>query len=461
MTLKYLFSSLILLISFPLFSQSQGYEIKINTKKNINKKIILANYYNSKVYSIDTAKLIGPRQAVFNGNKKLPSGLYVIILSKNKYYDLFIGKDQTIDIDIDSTINIRNSKESIAFKKYEDFLQEINNKKRSIIIENRPKKTLLRKKLQELDVLVRNELADINKQFPNTSLVNFINFSVGIKIPDYNNSVDKNIKNRKQIINKKIYNYNKKHFWDNANLSDSTLIRTPILRRKLDLFFKRILPQDADTISKYAIQLIEKTKNNKSSFRYITSYSYNYCLRNKYMGMDKAYYNIAKKYYASKKAYWISDSSYLKIKSNLNLMKYSFIGMKAKNLKMQNIDGEIVDLHNIKAPLTILIFWEPDCGLCKEEVPALNKLLNTKYKNSGIKVFSVYTLNNKQKWIEFIENHNLYNFINCYDPFLTSKFHLYYNIKQTPMIFLLDKNKKIIAKKINTETLDKIIKEYL
>lgn len=457
MILKYIFTNLLILSSLSLFSQSEGYKITINTENEINKDIILANYYNSKVYSIDTSIFINSNKVIFTGTKKLPSGLYVIILSKKHYYNLFIGNDQKIDIDIDKYMKIRNSRESLAFLKYENFLKEINNRKINIKIENRPKKKQLKKKLQQLDIIVRDKLERLNKNYPNTSLINFINFTIGIKIPNYSDSISKSIKNRKYIINQKIYNYNKKHFWDNANLGDSTIIRTPTLRRKLDLFFNRILPQKADTISKYAIKLIEKAKTNKSSFRYITSYCYNYTLKSKYMGMDKAYYNIAKKYYASKMAYWINDSAYLKISSNLKLMQYSFIGMKAKNLKMQNSDGEIVDLYSVKAPLIILIFWEPDCGLCKEEVPALKELLNKKYANRNIKIFSVYTLNNKQKWIEFIEKHDLYNFINCYDPYFTSKFHLYYNIKQTPMIYLLDKEKKIIAKKINTETLDKII----
>jgi hypothetical protein len=63
--------------------------------------------------------------------------------------------------------------------------------------------------------------------------------------------------------------------------------------------------------------------------------------------------------------------------------------------------------------------------------------------------------------MEFVNKHKLNDWINVWDPERESWFWDSYDTSATPALYLLDKNRKIIAKKIDMETLDMILEEEL
>ena len=77
-----------------------------------------------------------------------------------------------------------------------------------------------------------------------------------------------------------------------------------------------------------------------------------------------------------------------------------------------------------------------------------------------MKVFAVQTNSTgADKWKKYIKEHKL-DWINVMDTYHTSNFRHDYDVVTTPMIYLLDENKKIIAKKIDVENLDKVLKHF-
>lgn len=143
------------------------------------------------------------------------------------------------------------------------------------------------------------------------------------------------------------------------------------------------------------------------------------------------------------------------------LTQYNLIGLKAQELKLPTMDGDWVSLYETEAPFTLLLFWEADCGHCKKQVPQVKTGLLDKFKPYGFKVFAVHTQNDKEKWENFVTEHELFDFINCWDPQNQTNFRVYYHIDSTPVMYLLDKDKKIIAKKLDIEQFaDILTKEY-
>jgi hypothetical protein len=66
----------------------------------------------------------------------------------------------------------------------------------------------------------------------------------------------------------------------------------------------------------------------------------------------------------------------------------------------------------------------------------------------------------KTQETKFIKEYNL-NWINVADPQLRNNFRHEFDITSTPQIFLLDENKKIIAKKIEVDSLKDIIQREM
>jgi len=454
---------IILLSSLYTLCLGNNYNLKLKLKNCTANKVFLAHYFNGKVFITDTTTINSLGEAIFSKDKKLHSGLYIIYLETKQYFDILIGEDQNFTIQTDINAPIKNMKiigsdESAEFVKFQLFLAEQNINKKEIISKNKDK-NIQERLLCDIDNKVRDKIRNISQQYPNTALTTFTTFSLEPIIPDYDKILKKNVKNRKDSINKLQYFYNKNHYWDNANLNDSTLLRTPMLKSKLDIFFNKIIIPHPDTIFNEATKLIERSKHNKEMFRYMTSYCFNFTLNSKIMGMDNAFYKIAEEYYLSGKAYWATDTTISSIQEKITKLKYSRIGEKAKDITLQNLDGEWINLYDINKQLTVLVFWEPDCGHCKKIIPLLKKEIADKYND--IEIIAIYIQNDKDKWISFIEEHELYSFTNCYDPKNRSNYKSYYNITSTPMIYLLDKDKTIIAKKIDVNSLSNLIKNRL
>ncbi|MBE3087067.1 MAG: redoxin domain-containing protein, partial [Bacteroidetes bacterium] len=254
------------------------------------------------------------------------------------------------------------------------------------------------------------------------------------------------------------YNYNKDHFFDNIDLTDERLLRTPILHARLNAFFTSVVIQSPDSINKEIDKIIQKCKSNKKIFQFISVYLFNHFSKSEIMGHDAVMVKLADDIYLSGKADWVSKEFKDDLRKQVELIRPNLIGKKAENLVMDSYKGIFVSLYDVEKEFTILYFWEPDCGHCKEATPKL-KAYYEKVKNDNIEIFAVCTSADKPKWTKYIEDNKL-TWINGWDPERRSRFDYYYNIQSTPMVYILDKNKKIIAKKLAVEDIASFIDNY-
>ena len=174
------------------------------------------------------------------------------------------------------------------------------------------------------------------------------------------------------------------------------------------------------------------------------------------MGMDAVFVHLAEKYYMTNQAFWIDSVQLFKISDRVRSIKPTLIGSPAPPIYyMKDRKGMQIPLYSIDAEFTILVFWDPDCGHCKKEMPKIDEVYQ-KYKTRSLKVYAVCTEVEQEKWIKYLDSHP-YGWINVADFELHSPFRDLYDISSTPKIFLLDKDKKIVAKKIAHEALDEIL----
>ena len=127
-------------------------------------------------------------------------------------------------------------------------------------------------------------------------------------------------------------------------------------------------------------------------------------------------------------------------------------------------------LHQIDTKYTLMWFWEPDCSHCKEMTPKLVKAYkDKKLKEKGVAVFAVYLNRNINewdryvdhigKWFDFVLKNNMAQFVNVWEPFGYEHFRDKFDISSSPVLYLLDKDKKIIAKRIGYDQAISIIEE--
>lgn len=451
---------------------AQGYNIKVSVKQMPNKEVVLANHYEGKIYVKDTVKLDAQGNGTFKSDKKLWKGVYVLVFSPSNFFDFIVGDTQsfTVIADTNNTIdNIRfeGSEENNVFLTFQKFWRDQYQKNQQIRseYEKDPKKEdkevqkSYAKRMEDVEQATNDYVINLRKQYPKMATATFTGMLISPTIPDFSKEVPENTANRDAEIGNKGYFYKKAHYWDYTNLGDSTVMFTPIFKAKLDDYFKNMLIMVPDTVFKACVELIEKARPDKFMYRYMCDFCLDYAYQSKIMGMDEAFVKLGQKYYVNKKLPWVDAKRMKTIEEEVMKRQFNLIGEKAVELKLPTLEGNWVSLYETKAPFTFLLFWEPNCGHCKKQVPLVKKEILDRFKAYGVKVFSVQTHTNKEEWEKFVADNDIFDFINCWDPNRQSNYWTYYNVFSTPVMYLLDKDKKIIAKQLDMEQFVEILKQ--
>ena len=135
MNMKNLFLLLVCGLCFQsVGSFAQGYKIQVNIPQMSNKQVILANYFEGKVYAVDTAQINSNGTGYFQkNNKKLARGMYILLFSPSNYFDIMIGDNQNFSITTDTLqvidkIRFEGSPENTAFLGFQKVMTSATQK---------------------------------------------------------------------------------------------------------------------------------------------------------------------------------------------------------------------------------------------------------------------------------------------------------------------------------------------
>jgi peroxiredoxin len=179
----------------------------------------------------------------------------------------------------------------------------------------------------------------------------------------------------------------------------------------------------------------------------------------KTIGMDAIYVHIAEQYIARGKAPWIEEQEKMKVLSAVKRVSPTLIGKKAPDFTVQSEEGKDISLYGIESPYTVLFFWAPNCSHCQQSIPTLTKFYET-YRSKGVQVFAICTKLNEQEkgcW-DYLDKNNLHAWLNGSDKTGASSIQSLYNVANTPKIYILDKDKTILAKDLGVEHLEEVMK---
>lgn len=474
--INYLFISVFALFFSNSLLAKDGYDITIKVKGIADTVCYLAYHYGHQVYVEDTFTINKNGVCNFKGNKILAPGIYVAVLPKSKFFEFLVPlNEQKFTIETDTsdftgTMKVTGSKENELFSNYQKFL---NTKQKAlkqldeqvIVLKKTSDSTKLNenkdfKKIQEQYKVIQNEIntyrKDIIKNNPKSYIANIFNAMQEPDVPE----TPKNDKGA-PIDSFFAHKYFKAHFWDNINFADTSLLRTPIFYNKIKQYLETLTVRHPDSINKSADIILQKAKISKSSFRYALVYiSHTYETSN-IMGMDAVFVYLAKNYYLKGEAWWLDSAKLAKVDERYNKLRYTLINNKAVNLTMQDTLGKDAFLYNVNAPYTLVVFYDTDCGHCKKEMPHYVELYD-KYHKQGLEIYAVVkTGSDEKKWKEFIKEKDMHWTYNVIDKFYHNDYHTWYDVYSTPTTYLLDKDKKIMYKRLSAEQYTDIISKEI
>ena len=466
--------------------RSQGYEIDIAVNNLKDTTVILGHYLNKSMNPDDTIVLNNKGRGVFKGSEKLPQGLYVIFLPNTKYFDIIIGDDQQFSVETDTAAQMssrifKGSEENQVFLDFQQYMSEISEKANQLTarLKTEQDEKEKEKQMQELRSISNERTSTIKNivsDHPDLFVSTFLKATLEVELPDKPKDAD-----GKDTDSNWQYYYYRNHYFDNFDLSDVRLLRTPLYEDMLVKYLSKVLPQIPDTLIPETDKIIEKTHSDSTLYRWVLVTLFSHFGKSNIMGMDAVQMHIAEKHYIP--GSWWSDSSYIaELKSFVEKGKPLLIGKTAPDIELMSVPsnhfieaandtalkrfphvGTRIKLHQLQAQFTVLVFWESDCGHCKTIIPEMYKIYQSSLSQYDVKVLAISTLfgeEGKEKWTDFVNKNKMYDWINAWNPY-SYEYKLTYDIITTPQIYLLDKDKKIIAKKISPEQVRDIIESLL
>jgi peroxiredoxin len=448
----------------------QGYKVTLQTP-NYTSGITYLTYYYGKNINIEDSEVVNNKGiSIFQKKEKLLPGVYSIVFpGKDKMFDFLVDKEQIISIKADTSdllekATVIGSKENVLFHQYQKFVASKGNRLQKELNEykaskNKQDSSLHEKNYSDLNKELNDYRENIIKQNPQSMLAALF---TSMKEPTVPNT--RPVTKDDSLAN---YEYYKKHYWDGITFMDDRIIRTPFFLPKVGKYFREVLSPAPDSIIRESDYLLLRARTAPEMYKFLLNWLTDEYINPRYMGQDAVFVHLFEKYHSKGISSWLNEKQMTAISNRAYMLMSNLIGDQAANLEMTDSLGKPQALYDVKAPYVVVCFWDPTCSHCREEVPQLDSFFHARWEKEGVKIFGVLTEPKEQvKWREFINKYNLQSWINVYQTEEQKKviedekkpsYKQLYDVTQTPTLYLLDKDKRIIAKKLTFQQMDDLL----
>lgn len=429
--------------------------------------ILLAYHFGNKQYISDTAQVDDKGKFLFSSTTLFEQGIYLFVFPNraNLYVEFILGEDQQFSCkgkiaDFLNTVTFTGSAENTLFythlRKQDTFRRKENKwiavKERQQAGGNADSIKLAESTIQQNSVAYQNYLKEFIKQHSTSFLGKLMRFGERPEVPQ--TITDQTEK----------YYYYKNHFFDNLDWSFKGVIRSPYYHQLLTEYIDNLTVQQPDSIIVACDAMLQKTKANDELFKYTLIELLNKYARSSTICFDGIYVHLIETYYLKGQAFWLNpvveaDKAELKkLEDAAARLKPVLCGSYAYNFTLADDKGVKHELRKISGERTILVFWASDCHKCEDFMKELAKITDLCAKK-GVSIVSVDNGTDGNLWRQKLQKYPVKNMIALTSSsseelaILIEQFDLY----STPVAFLLDKDKKILYKKLDVAQIKEIV----
>jgi hypothetical protein len=454
--------------------QKDGYSIKVIFKPFKNQFIYLGYYYGTQYPIVDSIKLNDKCEGIFKGDKKLGGGIYLVgYPDRSHFFEFLVDKEQHFSIFADSAnitkdLKFENSPDNVLFNNYQQYMltkgKEIDKSKNQLAAASHEDSVKLDEKINEGNKQIRQYRDDIMKKNPNSFLTTLLVAMHEPEIPP----ADKQPGGKYDSVY--AYRYFKDHYWDGVNFYDERLARTTFFDGKLDKYFTQLVYPDADSVNREIDWMLGYASANAEMKKFFLLKFVNRYIAQKYMWEDKVFVHLFEKYFANQKYDWLTDKGSQMISNRAYSLMANILGTFASNIILPDTAEQRVSLYAINAPYTLVCFWDPTCSHCRETLPKVDSIYRASWKGLGMQIYAIgrETDGTKADWLNFIRGHHLQDWSNVFYSKAeendrisknTPGYSQLYDIQSFPTLYLLDSEKRIVAKKLTYEQINEVLKQ--
>ena len=385
-------------LMIPFWGISQV-DIKFSFDNQQDSVFYFCKYRGSKTVVIDTLKSV-ENQIRYKNKTKLPEGIYLLTNDKNfPLIEVLVGKKQKFSLTINDLEDLNSVKVKGCAKETELYYK-------------------LMAKVRETDANIK-VLESENEYNPdNWSKID----SLKKDLDSFEESL--RIKKKDAFINTVISSL-KRHcmddYWDDFPFEDSRVLTYPLIDNKLNTYFDNLY-DDAISINENIDKLVAKAGDCEDVRDYLIWFFYRKYYSPKYMNLDDVYIHLVDEYFLKLEMENVSESVINLMADRANYLENLKIGAKLP---------EIGNLYSIDASYITVIFYDKTCHKCAQEGRILEEIRS---RHPEMVIFPVE-----------VNSTDIKNLLAKYD------------IQTTPMIYVLDSKKQIIAKRLSAKQVELVL----
>ena len=440
-------------------AEPTGHRIEVRIDGLDVPEVKLAYYYGKKQYITEEHAKVQDGRVVFEGDKPLAPGVYMLVIPPSfEFFEFLVDDDQHFTLrskrdHLVPSMDVRGSTLNQVF--YEDIKRlavkraesEAIVAKRDALPEGHAEREALQGELRAIDAEVRSSREALVAQHPGSMYVAMLQAMREPSPPEG--------------TPQERYEYVRTHFFDDVDFSDARLLRTPILENKVDYYLDKLTYQTPEHQIEAVDELLARVEAEPEIFKFFAIKLLNRYAKSKVVCMDAAYVHVSDRVYKSGKAVWSDTETSRKILDNAERLRPILCGTVAPNVTVQDAEGRDVQVHGIDADVTVLYVWSTRCSHCRTEGPKVRDQLRG-LKSERVALLTIET-SLENEWTAHLERAGL---LEGGDKWVHTRirdtsFHRAYDVRTVPQIFVLDRDKRIVSKRIGGDDLGKILTFHL
>lgn len=424
----------------------------------------LVGTFGDQNYIIDSAQVTAGGRFVLRREHPLPAGFYNFLLPGQKNFALLLDQDQHCTLratlpDITGTMQVSGSPNTdLLYQSFRFQVQQEPELKQlgEVMTKSLPASPEFQQAKARQAQLMEARKTYLEGMYKAHPTAFFTKFKIAGQNPDL---VDFRKPNGDLDTLRQLIHY-RTHFWDGVDFKDERLLYTPVIVNKLRRYIKELTPQKPDSIIVVADELITRVLPHKQYFKFFANWIGLQYENTKTTVMDgeAVYVYVIRKYMTPKLAFWSNPKEIEALQKHVAEMESSLMGRKGPDVRAQNAAGEYKSIYEMTAPLIVVFMYSPDCEHCQTDAPKVEAIYK-KWKNRGVDFYGITINTTDAEWRAFVKKNN-FTFTNVFDPTNRAIYAKYF-VDITPELYVLNKDRIIVAKNLHAEQLEEVFEREL
>jgi peroxiredoxin len=427
-----------------VIAAAEAPNIQVRVQGLTSGKVRLLGTFADQQFLADTTTIAADGSFSFVRDEPYKQGAYWVVLPNESYFQLLLSEDQTMTLtthinNLWGAMQVEGSLDNELLRQTQVYEQDFQAKAQGLSAEQR---TPLMEARQQF-------LEGIFAANPNSFFTIF-------KRAGQNPLLRTDKPEEEQVY------WYRMDFWKGFDFTDERLMYTPVVKNKLQRYFKEITPQQPDSIKASVDRLMAQLPYLKGSefYKYFSNWiTIQYePTKTDLMDAEAVWVHMIQNYFTYDRAFWSDSSNTYALQLRAEEMANSLVGLPGPNVKAPDPNGQLRAIYDLKAPYIVVYLYNPDCEHCQEQTPVLVNL-HRKWQsqpNPEVDVYAIAIDTEADIWKRYIQKTGM-SWTNVFDPSNRSIYKTYF-VNITPEVYLLGPDRKIIAKNLNVNQIEEAIR---